>query len=314
MADLIQNENNLPTNLEQLTVEIKFYVNQWGQNTIEIGKRLIEAKKLVEHGSWGKWLEDNFNLTQESARKFMKIAERFGNSNTSWNLNSSQMWEMLALPEEETEKFIEAKKAEGNPVDEMTVQNLRDEVKKWKADYEQEKAKTENLFNEKSELQSNYDELQIKFYDNKGLAEKYQAQCDALQEQLDNQKPIEKIVEKTPADYEPTKKRNSELENELAELKTKITELENKPIDVAIEKPADYEKNKKELEELKEKYENFSQVAVIIQTLESISQQINGIIHLPQLGNALNYFEKTNPVEANKLDARVGDFLKVMRS
>ncbi len=34
-----------PTDLVSLTAEIKFYVQQWGQNAIEIGKRLIAAKK-----------------------------------------------------------------------------------------------------------------------------------------------------------------------------------------------------------------------------------------------------------------------------
>ena len=45
MTDLIKAENNLPTNLEQLTVEIKFYVNQWGQNTIEIGQAVNCGEK-----------------------------------------------------------------------------------------------------------------------------------------------------------------------------------------------------------------------------------------------------------------------------
>lgn len=42
----------------------------------------------------------------------MECAERFANSTTSWNLNLSQMVEMLSLPSaEETEKFIEQKAA-----------------------------------------------------------------------------------------------------------------------------------------------------------------------------------------------------------
>ena len=111
MTDLIKAENNLPTNLEQLTVEIKFYVNQWGQNTIEIGKRLIAAKKIVAHGDWQNWLENNFNLSQSTAQRFMNCAERFGNSATLRNLNYSQMIQLLSLPAEETEKFIVAKKS-----------------------------------------------------------------------------------------------------------------------------------------------------------------------------------------------------------
>ena len=129
-----QAENNLPTDLTALTVEIKFYVNQWGQNTIEIGKRLIAAKKLVTHGEWGKWLEENFNLSQPSATRFMKCAERFSNFATLQDLNYSQMVQLLSLPADETEKFIAAKKAENKPVEEITVKQLREEIAKWKAE------------------------------------------------------------------------------------------------------------------------------------------------------------------------------------
>ena len=100
MENLIQSEN-----LEQLTVEIKFYVNQWGQNTIEIGKRLIAAKKLVEHGDWSKWLEDNFQLKERSAQNFMAVAERFGKTQMSADLKFYQMVQLFSLPAEETEKF-----------------------------------------------------------------------------------------------------------------------------------------------------------------------------------------------------------------
>ena len=46
----------------------------------------------------------------------------------SRDLNSSQMIELLSLPAEETEKFIAAKKAENNPVEDMTVKNLKAEI------------------------------------------------------------------------------------------------------------------------------------------------------------------------------------------
>ena len=110
MTDLIVTQDCAPANLPQLELEIKFYLGQTAQNIIEVGKRLIQAKSLVQHGHWQHWLELNFQLSQETARKFMRCAERFANSTTSWNLNLSQMVETLSLPSaEETEKFIEQK-------------------------------------------------------------------------------------------------------------------------------------------------------------------------------------------------------------
>ncbi len=206
MTDLINSEN-----LEQLTVEIKFYVNQWEQNTIKIGKRLIAAKKLVKHGDWSKWLEENFNLSYRSAKRFMDCAERFGSNVTLMSdLKPTQMIAMLALPEGEEEKFIEAKAAEGNPVEDMTIKNLRDEVAKWKTDYEQKKSEVENLFRDNKNLKAENAWLEKNRGDLESArktVDKLIMERDSLQEQLKNQEPtvVEKIVEKIPDDYINTK-------------------------------------------------------------------------------------------------------------
>lgn len=202
--------NNLPSDLNQLTVEIKFYFNQWGQNTIEIGKRLIAAKELVGHGNFGKWLEDNFNLSQQTARKFMQVAERFGKTRIDTCFNSTQMIAMLALPEGEEEKFIEAKTAEGTPVEDMTVKQLRAKVAKYKAELEKKNSEVTDLFVEKSSLESTVKTMQNNF-DNL-TSEKNQleeelmkagehsaeiiSENEELKLKLENQESIEKIVVK----------------------------------------------------------------------------------------------------------------------
>ena len=110
-----------PNCLPQLEVEIKFYLNQTAQNIIEVGKRLIQAKELVAHGEWLNWLDGNFGMTVRTADRFMKCAERFSNWTTSSILNSSQMFEMLALPAGDEEKFIAEMAAEGTTVENMTI-------------------------------------------------------------------------------------------------------------------------------------------------------------------------------------------------
>lgn len=117
---------------EQLTIESKIYYLQRGLMTIELGKRLIVMKRRLGYGEWLNWLENNFKLSDRTAQRFMACAERFGNTTTSSHLSQSQMWEMLALPAEDTEKFIEAKKAEGTPVEDMTVKKLREEIQQYK--------------------------------------------------------------------------------------------------------------------------------------------------------------------------------------
>lgn len=106
MDELITTQDNAVA-LPQLELEIKFYFGQTAQNIIEVGKRLIQAKQLVNHGHWLDWLQNNFQLSQNTAGRFMQVAERFSNSATSQTLNQSQMIALLSLPDaEETEKFI----------------------------------------------------------------------------------------------------------------------------------------------------------------------------------------------------------------
>ena len=231
MTDLTKAENNLPTDLISLTIEIKFYVNQWGQNTIEIGKRLIAAKKIVAHGEWSNWLKENFNLKERSAQNFMAVAERFGKTQTSADLKFYQMVELLALPAEETKKFIAAKAAEGTPVEDMTVQNLREEVAKWKSDYEQKKSEVENLFSEIETYKEKISEAELDRDGAKAAlkvaTEESVKLCDEnakLQEELKNQEPqiVEKIVEKIPDDYTDTKYDLSVALSKVDELQTQL--------------------------------------------------------------------------------------------
>ena len=123
-------------NLDSLTLEINQYLNIARYSVIEVGKRLILAKKLVPHGEWQNWLKKNFNLSYPTATKFMNIADRFSNVATLQHLDlltfkPSQLIALLALPKGEEINFIETKAAEGMPVAEMSVKTLHSEIKKF---------------------------------------------------------------------------------------------------------------------------------------------------------------------------------------
>ena len=157
-------QQHAPT-LEQLTLEVKFYLGQTAQNIIEVGKRLTQAKEMVPHGEWQNWLKDNFQLSYRMAAKFMQCSERFGNMPSKALFSQTQMIEMLALPAAETETFIEAKTAEGNPVENMTIKTLREEVQQWKSKAERatednERGKTYNVA-----IRKDRDRLKAALYD-----------------------------------------------------------------------------------------------------------------------------------------------------
>ena len=119
---------------DELVIKIKEYLHKTKDNIIEIGKLLIQAKKQVSHGEWANWLAINIDFTQNTANRFMRCAERFSNCVPAHNLNSSQMFELLALKQADTESFITWKANEGNPIDAVSKKTLREEIKKWKAE------------------------------------------------------------------------------------------------------------------------------------------------------------------------------------
>lgn len=134
MSSVVLVENQVQVrSLDNLKHKIKDAMNQMAQNAIDIGTWLREAKEQVPHGEWQNWLESNFNLKKSSAANFMNIAQRFGgNFQTFGNLGYSQMLNLLALPEGEKESFIQEQEAKGKPVQNMTVKELRGEIKKRK--------------------------------------------------------------------------------------------------------------------------------------------------------------------------------------
>jgi len=83
------------SNIQQIETEIILLKNQTAQNIIEIGKRLNQAKELVPHGEWGKWLEEKVEFTQRTAQKFMRIAKEYANTNASSFLGTEKLWLLL---------------------------------------------------------------------------------------------------------------------------------------------------------------------------------------------------------------------------
>ena len=115
----------LPTQDDnQLTIEILVYKQQAAANIIEIGKRLAQAKEIIPHGEWGKWLDEKVEFSQERARQFMKIANECSNSISMWNFSPTKVFTLLDIPKEEREQFVqqsnEIPSGEVKAVDQMT--------------------------------------------------------------------------------------------------------------------------------------------------------------------------------------------------
>lgn len=121
--------------IEIITTEIKTIEAQVAKAAIygfiEIGKRLMEAKEMVGHGGWGKYLEEKVRYSQQWATNLMNLYREYGSAQESLfeNFANSQSFGkidvtkhilLLGVPAEERQAFAEEHDAEN-----LTVKQLQ---------------------------------------------------------------------------------------------------------------------------------------------------------------------------------------------
>lgn len=129
---------------EKIAVEINTIKRQTQKvmlsASIEIGKRLSEAKQLVTHGHWSEWLQQNVSYSDRTAQNLIKIFEQFGDqfgakemdslfssgqSNAFAELSYTQAVALLSIPSiPEREEFVKE-----HPVTAMSTRELQDAIK-----------------------------------------------------------------------------------------------------------------------------------------------------------------------------------------
>ena len=108
--------------------------------SIEIGEKLCEAKSLVAHGEWERWLIDNVDYSQSTANNLMKIYREYGDrqldlfstkskSEVFGELTYSQAVALFALPAHEREGFVES-----HDMQSMSVSELTEEIRRLKSE------------------------------------------------------------------------------------------------------------------------------------------------------------------------------------
>lgn len=132
---------------EIVAAEIRTFTASMLNSIIEIGRRMCEAKEMLEHGEFIPWIEQNTGYSQSTANNFMRLYREYGeeqgslfgtgvsNSQTFGNLTYSKALALLALPAPEREEFVET-----HAVDDMTTAELKAAIRE--RDEAREAAKT----------------------------------------------------------------------------------------------------------------------------------------------------------------------------
>lgn len=223
-------------------------------NSIEIGRRLTEAKELVLHGEWGEWLEESVDYSKSTANNLMRIFDEYGaeqitllgdnaKSEALGKLSYSQAVALLGIPAEDREAFVEENKVEDMSTRELQqVIKERDEAIKAKESSEKDRSKIQDDLNalekEKEDSSKKISRLQIALMETDQKLKEVQASG--------NEKEIEDLQESMKV-----------LDDELAEVRRKNEKLEKQLKEIPVEVPQVVEKIPedvlKELEELRKK-------------------------------------------------------------
>lgn len=224
-------------------------------SSIEIGKRLCEAKEMVPHGEWTAWLEKNVDFSQSSANNFMKIYTEYGDiqgelwgasakSQAFGNLSYSQAVALLAVPAEEREEFVKE-----NHVEDMSTRELQEAIKardealaaKEKAEEKLEASEAENdtlgaankrIVKENDKLLKDLESANKKLEMEKEMHDKLKNASEAKNEKQAEE--IEKLKEQLAAAEAKEPEPSEAAQAEIKILRAKLADAEKNAGDEAV--------------------------------------------------------------------------------
>lgn len=213
--------------LSVLAAEIRVLTRMTVENAIAIGQRLNEAKEMVP-GSWGEWLQENVRYSQDTAERFMNVANACANSATLRNsgLGVSALCELLALPSTEAREAYVTESHVVNGVekqaDEMSVRELRSDIAR-------QKELTEQAIKDKEAAQAQARKTKDEYEAEKKKASDAAAKVKELKEQLKAAKEAPTVPVAGDGDNTATDKIKQEAREAAArELQEKIADAEKK--------------------------------------------------------------------------------------
>lgn len=198
--------------IEVITAEIRALTASALANIIEIGRRLSEAKAMLPYGEFGPWLE-SVGYSHSTANNFMRLFDAYGSKQgslfgaevedfqTYGKLSYSKALALLDVPAEERADFVET-----HNVDEMSTRELKAAIK------------------ERDEARAALQATEARLQDTqRTLADSDKQITDLRRRLVDAQNDIRAADEQAG-------------ENE-RRLQERIEELENRPVEVAVQEP-----------------------------------------------------------------------------
>lgn len=232
------------TNLNQLVSEIKFFESQAVNSYWEIGKRLAQAKEEVPHGEWENWVKDNLGYSLRTTQQLIRVHKEYSKTNTYSFLSFNKVLALTSIKDEgEREEFVN-----NNPVKDMTIRELKKEIKDYKEEISKNKLEIEDYKNSNARLTNE-------------LEKEREKESEVIEKEI--------IKEIKPDDYEEIKQTLKQLQKDNEDLKNKLV-IENHKKKEAISKLAE-EQQKEEL---------IREINGFAWTINGFIKDVGGLIYL----------------------------------
>ena len=131
---------------EQIGAEIRMYVNtgRWITTlcAIEIGRRLVEAKELLPHGEWLPWLKRETEFSERSAQDYMRVFKDYSASQLGMFGPETNTQTFADLPFSKALALLSVPESEREEfakevdAEHISVQNLKKAIKEREAQVE----------------------------------------------------------------------------------------------------------------------------------------------------------------------------------
>lgn len=213
---------------------------------VEIGNILIEAKSMMSHGEWVPWCEQNLKYSYTKATRMMKIAREYGDENSpytkiaiSQDFSIFKALELLKVPEEQVETFVEEHK-----IEDISVRELREEIKKLQSENKDLAEKKDIAVETAAKAEAEHAKLTNAKLEAQVQVEEYAKCIEELREQLKEAK--EKPAE--DSDNEEIERLKMELKEAQEDFETASETLEETAKKLKEEKAKAKEKAEKNYE------------------------------------------------------------------
>lgn len=124
-TELANTGNSQIATLDSLAMQARMFAQGIALNVLQLGRVLTEAKKLVHHGEWDKWILENAGMSRRKAEQYMQAFCTFGLNKQIAELGITKITKMLPMLEEDRSRLLEE-----HNVAAMTTRELDEAIKK----------------------------------------------------------------------------------------------------------------------------------------------------------------------------------------